>query len=103
MKQLVQQNEPNTLKIKVKNGLKPNQKVTIRVITNGYNIKNISDITNGTYSVNDSLLYWNIGNMDSNTNETIAIDLQAKAGASGQQNICIKAFDYLHEAGENNE
>ena len=41
VKQLVQQNEPNTLKIKVKNGLKPNQKVTIRVITNGYNIKNI--------------------------------------------------------------
>lgn len=103
VKQLVQQNEPNTLKIKVKNGLKPNQKVTIRVITNGYNIKNISDITNGTYSVNDSLLYWNIGNMDSNTNETIAIDLQAKPSASGQQNICIKAFDYLHKAGEDNE
>ena len=107
-KTLVQQNNPNTLNIVVKNGLKPNKKVKIRIITNGYDIKNVNNITNGSYSVgtyqtNDDLIYWDIGNMDSYEEDRISIDLQAQKNASGQNNICIKAFDYLHEEGDSNE
>ncbi len=111
-KTLVQQNEPNILSVLVKNGLKPNQKVKIRILTNGYDIKNINYITNGSYSAtntnpsnlrHNNLLYWDIGNMDSYEISQISIDLQAQSNASGQKNICIKAFDYLHEEGDSNE
>lgn len=111
-KTLVQQNEPNMLSILVKNGLKPNQKVKIRILTNGYDIKNINYVTNGSYSTtntnpsnlkHNNLLYWDIGNMDSYEIDQISIDLQAQSNASGQKNICIKAFDYLHEEGDSNE
>ena len=102
-KTLVQQNGSNTLNIVVKNGVKPNQRVKIRVKTDGYKITNINHITNGTYSINDTLMYWDIGNMDSYKEDQISIDLQAHKNASGQKNICIKAFDYLHEEGDSNE
>ena len=95
-KTLVQQHEANTLNIIIKNGLKPNKKVKIRIITDGYNIKNVNNITNGTYSVKDSLMYWDIKNMESYEEDRISIDLQA-TDALRQKNICIKAFDYLHE------
>ena len=101
-KTLVQQNDSNTLNVIVKNGVKPNQEVKIRICTNGYNIKNVNNITNGTYSVHNNLVYWNIGNMDSYETDQISIDLQAQE-TSGQQCIHIKAFDYLHKEGESNE
>lgn len=110
-KTLVQQNDTNTLNIVVKNGLKPNKEVRIRVCADGYSIKNINNITNGTYTIgnitdgenNNDLLYWNIGNMSAYKKDTISIDLQAQDGASGQKNICIKAFDYLHKGADSNE
>lgn len=107
---IVQQNDPNKIKLTVFNGKKPNKDVKIKIkLTNTDNCPLITNdidgrydfidinITDGTYSYDNSkkILTWNIEKMDEYSSQEMTLEI--KADKIGSSSVSIEVYDYLNK------